>query len=95
MKLNKFAELALKAPEIKQAIKDMPVINKFLQTNSYCTNEISSELAKEINLIDIISKNINDKEISESMHNISKNLFSLVEKLDDQRDVFDYCSNDD
>lgn len=95
MKSNKFTELALKAPEIKQAIKDMPVINKFLQTNSYCTNEISSELAKEINLIDIISKNINDKEISESMHNIGKNLFSLVEKLDDQRDVFDYCSNDD
>ena len=94
MKSNKFTELALKAPEIKQALNDMPVVNNFLQANSHCTSEISSELLKEINLIDIISKNINDKEISETMHNIGKNLFSLVEKLNDQRDVFDYCSND-
>lgn len=72
----------------------MPVMNNFLQVNSDCTSDISSELLKEITLIDVISKNINDKEISKSMHNISKDLFSLVEKLNDQRDVFDYCSSD-
>lgn len=94
MKLNNFSELALKAPEIKHTINDMPVMNNFLQVNSDCTSDISSELLKEITLIDVISKNINDKEISKSMHNISKDLFSLVEKLNDQRDVFDYCSSD-
>ena len=94
MKLNNFSELALKAPEIKHTINDMTVMNNFLQVNSDCTSDISSELLKEITLIDVISKNINDKEISKSMHNISKDLFSLVEKLNDQRDVFDYCSSD-
>ena len=48
MKLNNFSELALKAPEIKQTINDMPVMNNFLQVNSDCTSDISSELLKEI-----------------------------------------------
>lgn len=89
------SELALHAPAIKQIIKNNDLLTSFFAENSKLTYNIAKRILNVNKKLASISTLTNTSQVKEIAKQAEKELFWCIDNLQDQNEVFSYCSKED